>query len=151
MKNPNLMNTLKERIKEKKYKLTRQRKIVLQAFLDSTENHMSAEDVFALVKDGNPDIGLATVYRSLELFTTLELLKKLDFGDGRSRYELDDENLNHTHHHLICLGCGKIVEFSYDFLDDVKMKIEEKEKFQIVDSQLKFYGYCSECQKKNHM
>ena len=145
------MNTLKERIKEKKYKLTRQRKIVLQAFLDSTENHMSAEDVFALVKDGNPDIGLATVYRSLELFTTLELLKKLDFGDGRSRYELNDENLNHTHHHLICLGCGKIVEFSYDFLDDVKMKIEEKEKFQIVDSQLKFYGYCSECQKKNHM
>lgn len=151
MKNPNLMNTLKERIKEKKYKLTRQRKIVLQVFLDSTENHMSAEDVFALVKDGNPDIGLATVYRSLELFTTLELLKKLDFGDGRSRYELNDENLNHTHHHLICLGCGKIVEFSYDFLDDVKMKIEEKEKFQIVDSQLKFYGYCSECQKKNHM
>lgn len=151
MKNPNLMNTLKERIKEKKYKLTRQRKIVLQAFLDSTENHMSAEDVFALVKDGNPDIGLATVYRSLELFTTLELLKKLDFGDGRSRYELNDENLNHMHHHLICLGCGKIVEFSYDFLDDVKMKIEEKEKFQIVDSQLKFYGYCSECQKKNHM
>lgn len=151
MKNPNLMNTLKERIKEKKYKLTRQRKIVLQAFLDSTENHMSAEDVFALVKDGNPDIGLATVYRSLELFTTLELLKKLDFGDGRSRYELNDENLNHTHHHLICLGCGKIVEFSYDFLDDVKIKIEEKEKFQIVDSQLKFYGYCSECQKKNHM
>lgn len=151
MKNPNLMNTLKERIKEKKYKLTRQRKIVLQAFLDSTENHMSAEDVFALVKDGNPDIGLATVYRSLELFTTLELLKKLDFGDGRSRYELNDENLNHTHHHLICLGCGKIVEFSYDFLDDVKMKIEEKEKFQIVDSQLKFYGYCSECQKKNHV
>ena len=151
MKNPNLMNTLKERIKERKYKLTRQRKIVLQAFLDSTENHMSAEDVFALVKDGNPDIGLATVYRSLELFTTLELLKKLDFGDGRSRYELNDENLNHTHHHLICLGCGKIVEFSYDFLDDVKMKIEEKEKFQIVDSQLKFYGYCSECQKKNHM
>lgn len=151
MKNPNLMNTLKERIKEKKYKLTRQRKIVLQAFLDSTENHMSAEDVFALVKDGNPDIGLATVYRSLELFTTLELLKKLDFGDGRSRYELNDENLNHTHHHLICLGCGKIVEFSYDFLDDVKMKIEEKEKFQIVDSQLKFYGYCSECQEKNHM
>lgn len=151
MKNPNLMNTLKERIKEKKYKLTRQRKIVLQAFLDSTENHMSAEDVFALVKDGNPDIGLATVYRSLELFTTLELLKKLNFGDGRSRYELNDENLNHTHHHLICLGCGKIVEFSYDFLDDVKMKIEEKEKFQIVDSQLKFYGYCSECQKKNHM
>ena len=151
MKNPNLMNTLKERIKEKKYKVTRQRKIVLQAFLDSTENHMSAEDVFALVKDGNPDIGLATVYRSLELFTTLELLKKLDFGDGRSRYELNDENLNHTHHHLICLGCGKIVEFSYDFLDDVKMKIEEKEKFQIVDSQLKFYGYCSECQKKNLM
>ena len=86
MKKTTAMNTLRKKIREHKFKFTTQRQIILQAFLDSKENHMCAEDVYELVREGNPDIGLATVYRSLELFTSLELLKKLDFGDGRSRY-----------------------------------------------------------------
>lgn len=149
MRNANMMNTLRERIKEGKYKFTKQRQIVLQAFLDSKENHLSAEDVFGMVKDEDPDIGLATIYRSLELFTSLELLKKLDFGDGRSRYELNDRTMDTVHHHLICLGCGKVIEFSGDFLDGLKEQMERENDFEIVDSQLKVYGYCSECRKKN--
>ena len=84
-----------------------------------------------------------------ELFTSLELVKKLDFGDGRNRYELNDHNLAHSHHHLICLGCGKVVEFSYNFLDDLKKKVKKENAFNIVDYQLKFYGYCSACEKNN--
>lgn len=149
MKKSTVMNTLKKKIREHKYKFTTQRQVILQAFLDSKENHMSAEDVYELVRDENPEIGLATVYRSLELFTSLELLKKLDFGDGRSRYELNDHSMNHSHHHLICLGCGKVVEFSYDFLNEIKEKIRKENGFTIVDYQLKFYGYCKDCAKKN--
>ena len=145
MKQSNVMNTLRKRIKDHKYKFTNQRQIVLQAFLDSKENHMCAEDVYAAVKDENPDIGLATIYRSLELFTALDLLKKLDFGDGKSRYELNDHNLQNSHHHLICLGCGRVVEFSYDGLDEVKQEIAKENGFEVVDSQLKVYGYCAEC------
>lgn len=150
MKKTAIMNTLKKKIREHKYKFTNQRQIILQAFLDSRENHMSAEDVYEIVRVDNPDIGLATVYRSLELFTQLELLKKLDFGDGRSRYELNDRNINHSHHYLICLGCGKVTEFSYDFLNDIRDKIKKESGFDIVDYQLKFYGYCKDCAKKNH-
>lgn len=150
MKKTAIMNTLKKKIREHKYKFTNQRQIILQAFLDSRENHMSAEDVYEIVRVDNPDIGLATVYRSLGLFTQLELLKKLDFGDGRSRYELNDRNINHSHHHLICLGCGKVTEFSYDFLNDIRDKIKKESGFDIVDYQLKFYGYCKDCAKKNH-
>ncbi|MDY6084312.1 MAG: Fur family transcriptional regulator [Dialister sp.] len=142
------MNTLRQKIHEHKYKFTMQRQIILQAFLDSGDKHMSAEDVYAAILKNNPDIGLATVYRSLELFTKLELLKKLDFGDGRSRYELNDQGLMHAHHHLICLGCGRVVEFSYDFLDRVKDTIEKENHFNIVDYQLKFYGYCEDCERK---
>lgn len=149
MKKSSIMNTLRNRIKEHKYKFTNQRQIILQIFLDSKENHMSAEDVFGRVKDGYPDIGLATVYRSLELFTSLDILKKLDFGDGRSRYELNDPQPHHSHHHLICLGCGKVVEFTYDFLEGMKEEIKKHDGFQVVDSQLKVYGYCRECQKQN--
>ena len=80
------MNTtlekLKERIKDKKYKLTTQRQTILQAFIDAEEKHLSAEDVYVLVKAVAPDIGLATIYRTLDLFTELDLLKRLDFGVG---------------------------------------------------------------------
>lgn len=145
-----IMNSLKKRIREHKYKFTSQRQVILQAFLDSEENHMSAEDVFSVVKLTYPDIGLATVYRSLELFTSLDLLKKLDFGDGRNRYEINDRNMSRSHYHLICLGCGRVTEFSYDFLNEVKDKIKKENGFEIVDYQLKFYGYCKDCAKNNN-
>ena len=149
MKKSTVMNTLRKKIREHKYKFTSQRQVILQAFLDSKEKHLSAEDLYAMVRDENPDIGLATVYRSLELFTSLELLKKLDFGDGRSRYELNDHSLNHSHYHLIFLGCGKVIEFSHElFLSDVKDKIQKDSGFHVVDYQLKFYGYCKDCAKK---
>lgn len=147
MKKAAVMNTLKKKIRDHKYKFTSQRQVILQAFLDSQENHMSAEDVFNVVKQIDPDIGLATVYRALELFSSLDLLKKLDFGDGRSRYEINDNNLSHSHYHLICLGCGRVTEFSYDFLSEIKDKIRKENGFEIVDYQLKFYGYCKDCEK----
>ena len=134
MKKSAVMNTLKKKIREHKYKFTTQRQVILQAFLESKENHMCAEDVYEFVRDNNPEIGLATVYRSLELFTSLELLKKLDFGDGRSRYELNDHNLAHSH---------------YDFMNKMKEKIKKENEFAIVDYQLKFYGYCADCERND--
>ncbi|MBS5336335.1 MAG: transcriptional repressor [Veillonella sp.] len=147
------MNTtlekLKERIKDKKYKLTTQRQTILQAFIDADENHLSAEDVYVLVKEVAPDIGLATIYRTLDLFTELDLLKRLDFGDGRNRYELNDEEFAHFHHHLICVKCGKVSEFEDDMLETLESIIAKKLNFRTIDHQLKVYGYCSDCQ--NHM
>ena len=149
MKKSTVINTLKKRIREHKYKFTTQRQIILQAFLSSKENHLSAEDIYEMVRGENPDIGLATVYRSLELFTSLDLVKKLDFGDGRSRYELNDHNLSHSNHHLICLGCGRVIEFTSDFAEEIRIRIKKKNGFNIVDYQLKFYGYCKDCQKQH--
>ena len=127
MKKSTVMNTLRKKIREHKYKFTSQRQVILQAFLDSKEKHLSAEDLYAMVRDENPDIGLATVYR----------------------YELNDHSLNHSHYHLICLGCGKVIEFSHElFLSDVKDKIQKDSGFHVVDYQLKFYGYCKDCAKK---
>ena len=148
MRKNNVMDTLRNRIREHKFKFTNQRQMILQVFLDSREKHLSAEDIYEAVKDKEPELGLATVYRSLELFTTLELLKKLDFGDGRSRYELNDRLPEHSHHHLICLGCGKIVEFMCDGLGEMQKKIASRNGFQVVDSQLKIYGYCENCRRE---
>ena len=73
------------------------------------------------------------------------MLKKINFGDGRSRYEFCNED-DHHHHHLICLNCDQVFEFEDDLLESLETIIHKKSDFKIVDHQLKFYGYCSQCQ-----
>lgn len=142
------MADLREKFREKQYKLTPQRQTILQAFLENQEQHLSAEDVYSIVRAKSPDIGLATVYRTLELLSDLEVLQKMDFGDGRSRYEINEANTPHHHHHLICMSCGKVKEFEDDLLETLETAIARKSNFLIMDHQLKFYGYCQECRSK---
>lgn len=139
------MGDLKQRFQERQYKLTPQRQIVLQAFVDNPGKHLSAEDVHNIVRQQSSEIGLATVYRTLELLSDMDVLQKMDFGDGRSRYEINEETSEHHHHHLICLSCGKVKEFEDDLLETLENVIARKSNFKIVDHQVKFYGYCQEC------
>lgn len=139
---------IQEALRKKGYKMTPQRQVILQAFLDHSEEHLSAEDVLGIVRKQVESLGLATVYRTLELFSDLGVLHKMDFGDGRSRYEIASFQDNHYHHHLVCLDCGIVKEFDDDLLDAVEEAITQKENFEIVDHQLKLFGYCSNCQKK---
>jgi Fe2+/Zn2+ uptake regulation proteins len=139
---------IQEVLKRKSYKMTPQRQVILQAFLDFPEEHLSAEDVLAIVRKQVESLGLATVYRTLELFSDLGVLHKMDFGDGRSRYEMNSFQDDHYHHHLVCLECNTVKEFDDDLLDAVEEAITKQEGFKIVDHQLKLFGYCSNCQKK---
>ncbi len=138
--------TVREKLQKNDYKLTPQREIILQTFTDNTDQHLSAEDVYGLVKAKHPEIGLATIYRTLDLLAELQVLQKLNFGDGRSRYEFNDKEVHH-HHHLICLGCGIVAEFSEDLLEKLEQAISNHNGFKITDHELKFYGYCHDCQK----
>lgn len=142
---------LKQRLYENQYKLTPQRKLILQIFLDHQEAHLCAEDVHQMVKQEASDIGLATVYRTLELLSELGILIKMDFGDGRCRYEVNNDSDCHHHHHLICLSCGKVCEFEDDLLESLETAISKKSHFKVVDHQLKFFGYCQECQKTSEI
>ncbi|MZP28618.1 transcriptional repressor [Heliobacterium undosum] len=135
-----------ERLHQKEYKLTPQRKIILRALLNGDDAHLSAEDLYGIVKQQNPEIGLATVYRTLELLAEIDVLQKIDFGDGRLRYELASEEAHH-HHHLICTRCGKVLEFEDDLLDSLEQAIQRRNQFRILDHQLKFFGVCKECQQ----
>ena len=134
------MDDLRRKLQERQHKMTPQRQTVLQIFLDHPGKHLSAEDV---------DIGLATVYRSLELLSELGILQKMEFGDGCSRYEVNTiDPTRHHHHHLICTQCGKVEEFDDDLLENLEHDIEQKTGFQVVDHQVKFFGICKECQAK---
>src|SRR5699024_1647831 len=90
------------------YKLTPQREATLTVLLEREEDHLSAEEVFLLVKERAPEIGLATVYRTLELLSELQAVDKINFGDGVSRYDLRKEGMDHFHLHLGCMECGAV-------------------------------------------
>lgn len=129
------------------HKLTRQRKKVLEVLLENKQEHLNAEEIYQLLQKKDSSIGMATVYRTLELLEELELVHKSNFGDGCSRYELAlSKDEGHHHHHLICLTCNKISEVEEDLLVQLEEVITDKNKFKIVDHRVKFYGYCVECQ-----
>ena len=140
---------LRRLLQEKGHKMTEQRREILQIFLDNVDHHhLSAEDVYSILRSRKSEIGLATVYRSLELLGSLDILLKIEFGDGCSRYELNTTNPNsHRHHHLICLKCHKVIEFNEDKLDELEQEIANKSGFEILNHEVKFVGYCKECRQ----
>ncbi len=132
-------------LRQKGYKLTEQRKAILNTIIEHFDEHLSCDEIFNLVSIDYPEIGIATVYRTLQLFETLNIVVKMNFDDGFSRYELKDSYNDHHHHHLICLSCDKVIEVEIDLLDSLEKTIEKQEGFTIVDHNVKFYGYCDSC------
>ena len=108
---------------------------------------MSAEEILSEIEKGNSEIGLATIYRTLQLFTDTGIIVKHDFDDGRSRYELKTDNDVHNHHHLICQVCGKIIEVNMDLMDELEKEIEDEYDFEITNHIVKLYGHCKDCKK----
>ena len=98
---------LSSKLKEKGYKLTGPRKIILKYILDSGIKHFSSQELYKLIEKQNPGIGMATIYRTLSLLEDEGIICKVYFGDECVRYEINDENEIHGHHHLLCNDCGR--------------------------------------------
>lgn len=139
------IESIKAKLQKEGYKLTTQRRAILKVIVDNNDKHLSSDEVFTIVREDYPELGIATVYRTLQLFEKLNIVYKLNFDDGCSRYELSAGSDNHHHHHLICLSCGKVIEVKLDLLETLEEQIESEGQFAIVDHNVKFYGYCSEC------
>ena len=135
----------KEQLRERGCKLTTQRRAVLDVMIGHEGQHLRTEEIYELVKVGCPEIGLATVYRTLLLLDTMELVYKLDLDDGCNRYELNRHRDEHRHHHLICTKCGAVAEVEEDLLESLEEEIRIKNGFVVRDHRVKFYGYCVEC------
>ena len=141
-----------EILKSKGLKITNQRLLVLEVLAGANGKHYSTEEIYDLVKLTYPEIGLATVYRTIQLLLDLEIIDKINFDDGFVRYELSEqleEQSKHQHHHLICKKCGQVFSFKEDLLDLLEEKIKKEMGFQISNHEVKFYGYCKSCQDKN--
>ena len=146
----------KEMLKEKGLKVTNQRLLVLQVLAEHGDEHMTAEDIFELVKEGYPEIGLATIYRTVQLLLDMQLVDRIMLDDGCVRYEIGDfldeqEGHRHHHHHLICTECGSVSAFRDDLLEDLEAYIEKETGFQVTDHELKFYGVCKKCREEKRI
>jgi len=132
-------------LKEKGFKFTRQRDEIVRVLMASS-SHLSVDEVYQRVRQRNPRIGYATVYRTLRLMAESGWASSRQFGDRMSRFEHRVEGEHHDH--LICMGCGKIVEFESERIEELQSRIAQREGFRIYDHKLELYGYCSACGQK---
>ncbi|AIQ17935.1 MULTISPECIES: Fur family transcriptional regulator [Paenibacillus] len=128
------------------YKLTPQREAIVKVLLDNEEEHLSVEEVYMRVKTSYPHLGLATVYRTLELLCELHIVEKMNFGDGVARYDLRDDHA-HMHHHLICNVCGRLEEIKEDWLLELERRLEVEYGFKVTDHRLDFKGTYKTCKQ----
>ena len=139
----NNFESVLDKLKSKGYKLTPQRKVVIDIIMCNNHMHLNTEEIYEQVKKKYPNIGLATVYRTLIVLDELEIITKMNFDDGCVRYEMHSSD--HQHHHLICRNCGKVIEVMEDLLEDLEITVEKKYNFKIIDHTLKIYGLCEDC------
>jgi len=141
-------NEFKKLLQSKGLKLTTQRRAVLEIIQKQEGTHLTTEELYEYVKKQCPEIGLATVYRTVQLLEKMNLIRKLNLDDGCSRYEINTNDTDHYHHHLICKNCGKVIEVEEDLLESLEEKIMKNFGFKITNHKLQFYGICKECSLK---
>ncbi|WP_028829650.1 Fur family transcriptional regulator [Proteocatella sphenisci] len=141
----NELKTLLDSMKNHGYKLTPQRKEILKVLISSSGEHLTCDEIYETVKKACPEMGIATVYRTLQILESTKKINKLNLDDGYVRYELNLNDETHNHHHLICKICGNVAEVRVDLLEDLENNIEKNYDFKIVDHDLKFFGICSKC------
>ncbi len=124
---------------------TDQRSVIVETFFHA-QNHVSIEDLLALVRAKDPRVGYATVYRTLKLLAECGVAYERRFGDGLTRYELADDT-NH-HDHLICVECGDIIEFEEPRIEELQEAIAKKYGFTLRSHKHEMYGVCARCKKK---
>ena len=131
------------RLSEQGYRLTPQRIMVLSA-IENSDDHISAEEIYAQVGAKFPQVNISTVYRTLELLKRLGLVTETDFGEGRVRYHPVGKG---HHHHLVCQECGAIIDLDESVLTTLKSALLREYKFSADLRHLAIFGRCVKCGK----
>ena len=131
-----MTDTILQRCERKGLRMTSQRKIIAQV-LKNVADHPDVEELYKRASKIDPTISIATVYRTVKLFDEADILDKLEFGDGRARYE--DAEREH-HDHLIDINSGRVIEFMDTDIEKLQEKIAEKLGYRLMGHKLELYG-----------
>jgi Fur family ferric uptake transcriptional regulator len=126
------------------FRLTSQRALILE-IISQGRGHLDADEVYRLARERQPNISLSTVYRNLQALKKLGLVKELHFDESHHHYEAKPSA---EHHHLVCLGCGKIVEFGCQLSQKLMQEIARKKGFEITGVEVHMTGYCAKCRRE---
>ena len=141
-----LLEVFRRYLREHSLPITHQREAVARIVFFS-DDHPSVSDVERRLQRGNVNIGKATVYRTLDLLVKAGVVREHDFGEGFKRYEALAAQSHHEH--LICIECGKVVEFSSERIERMKVLIADEYGFRHHHHRLEIYGVCSDCQRRD--
>ena len=143
---PAKKQTFRDYLAQQGLKSTAQREIILDEFLRCGA-HPSTEDLYLRLRKKHPNIGYATVHRTLKLFSECGIAASRNFGDGQTRYESTTGEEHHDH--LICKDCGAIVEFEDPRIEALQEEIAEAHGFVLLSHRHEIFGRCGGCQQKN--
>ncbi len=141
---PSRYEQLLASLRQSDYRMTPQR-MALVRLIASSEGHPSAAQIYTRIKRQFPSMSLATVYKTLDLLKELGQVLEIDLR-GDSHY---DGNRPQPHPHLICINCNKIIDGEADFDPSAIQKLEQSSGYEILRSQVSFYGLCPDCKKKS--
>lgn len=137
---------LEKILKSNGYKLTSQRRAIIEVLCENIGKFLSAEEILNLSKQKYPQTNFSTVYRNLEVLEELNLIHKTNMSlDNTFYYEIID--IDEHHHHIICRKCGKTQAIDFCPLEIFKEKIDLTD-FELLDHKLELYGLCKECKNK---
>ena len=135
-------------LKEAGMLYSRQREQILDVFLQ-TERHSTIGDLHELVKEENPRIGLATVYRTMRIICQAGLAREADFGDGLRRFE---HKYRHQHHdHLVCLECGRVIEVISPEIEGLQETLARRHEFVPTSHKMQIFGVCRACERDTNI
>ena len=123
-------------------RVTKQRALILDII---RQGHLDADEVYRQARERQPRLSLSTVYRNLQTLKKQGLVEELHFDEAHHHYEVKPST---EHHHLVCLGCGKVIEFHQPLSRYVRRNIAEAEDFDIVETEVRMTGYCAQCRQR---
>ena len=126
-------------------RMTSQRRLILAA-LRSSDGHLDAEALHDRVKLHDPDVSLATVYRTLSVLKEMGLVEEHRLGEEHGHYELVQDS---PHYHFTCLGCGRVIEFDTPLVGQIEQELREREGVYVTHAHLLISGYCARCQNSS--
>ncbi|MBN1647441.1 MAG: transcriptional repressor [Spirochaetales bacterium] len=146
-----MRNRWGQQLENRGFRITRAREMVLQ-ILESTPDHLSAEDIYMQIYRSCPGTGLTTIYRTLELLENNGIVDKIDFGHNSARFELaEGYSKKKHHHHLVCRNCGRIIDYTefldaeMDYIKKTESELAARHGFKIDRHIIQFSGICAEC------
>lgn len=140
-----MADTIKDSLKQRGIRLTRQRRILLD-LIDTSGTHLDAEHLYRLARERDPKLNRVTVYRTLKLLKESGLVDELDLMHYEGDQHYYETRRKQEHAHVVCLGCGKVEEFFGDPLQRLRRQVESTLGYEVVVARTEIGGYCQNCQ-----